>query len=108
MDGGETGEGRAMAAGGGERGGGRAGGRLRGPLSALARLRRAGDIPVVVMLAWAGWLAVPWSFSGLAQARAAAAAAAADAEPPRLEALAASAAPPSAGVARAAWGLPEI
>ncbi|SES90635.1 Histidine kinase [Nonomuraea wenchangensis] len=96
-----------MAAGGGERGGGRAGGRLRGPLSALARLRRAGDIPVVVMLAWAGWLAVPWSFSGLAQARAAAAAAA-DAEPPRLEALAASAAPPSAGVARAAWGLPAV
>ncbi|WP_177240467.1 sensor histidine kinase [Nonomuraea wenchangensis] len=107
MDGGEAGEGRAMAAGGGERGGGRAGGRLRGPLSALARLRRAGDIPVVVMLAWAGWLAVPWSFSGLAQARAAAAAAA-DAEPPRLEALAASAAPPSAGVARAAWGLPAV
>ncbi|MED7925740.1 histidine kinase [Nonomuraea sp. LP-02] len=95
-----------MAA-GGERGG-RAGGRLRGLLSALARLRRAGDIPVVVMLAWAGWLAVPWSFSGLAQARAAAAAAAADAEPPRLEALATGTAPPSAGVARAAWGLPAV
>ncbi|NUR93238.1 MAG: hypothetical protein HOY71_54960, partial [Nonomuraea sp.] len=52
---------------------------LRGPLS---RLRRMGDVPVVVMLAWAGWLAVPWSFSGLAQARAAAAAAA---EPPPPE-----------------------
>ncbi|MDX3100588.1 histidine kinase dimerization/phosphoacceptor domain-containing protein [Nonomuraea angiospora] len=38
------------------------------------------------MLAWAGWLAVPWSFSGLAQARAAAAAAAADAEPPPFSA----------------------
>ncbi|MEU4513996.1 histidine kinase [Nonomuraea wenchangensis] len=120
-------------AGGGERGGGsgggRAGGRLRGPLSALARLRRAGDIPVVVMLVWAGWLAVPWSFSGLAQARAAAAAAAADAEPPRLEALTTGVAPPSAGVAsppagvapppaefaspsggiaRAAWALPAV
>jgi signal transduction histidine kinase len=98
----------------------RGGGRLRGPLSALTRLRRAGDIPVVVMLAWAGWLAVPWSFSGLAQARAAAAAAAADAEPPRLEALATDAqparpevlatgtAPLSIGVARAAWGLPAV
>ncbi|MGA5757646.1 sensor histidine kinase [Nonomuraea bangladeshensis] len=110
---------RRRVAAGGERGG-RVVGRLRGPLSALARLRRAGDIPVVVMLAWAGWLAVPWSFSGLAQARAAAAAAAADAEPPRLEALAADAqpagpevlatgtAPLSAGVARAAWGLPAV
>ncbi|MGN9779857.1 histidine kinase [Nonomuraea sp. ZG12] len=48
---------------------------------ALSRLTRLGDVPVVVMLAWAGWLAVPWSFSGLAQARAAAAAAA-DAVPP--------------------------
>ncbi|MFI9590556.1 histidine kinase [Nonomuraea sp. NPDC052265] len=58
------------------------GGRLRRPFAALPRLSRVGDIPVVVMLAWAGWLAVPWSFSGLAQARAAAAAAAADTEPP--------------------------
>ncbi|TMR12102.1 sensor histidine kinase [Nonomuraea turkmeniaca] len=58
------------------------GGRLRGPLAALSRLARMGDIPVVVMLAWAGWLAVPWSFSGLAQARAAAAAAAVDTGPP--------------------------
>lgn len=56
------------------------GGRLR---RGLSRLTRAGDIPVVVMLAWAGWLAVPWSFSGLAQARAAAAAAA-DPSPPPL------------------------
>lgn len=54
----------------------------RRPLKALSRMARLGDIPVVVMLAWAGWLAVPWSFSGLAQARAAAAAAAAEAEPP--------------------------
>ncbi|MFC4014918.1 sensor histidine kinase [Nonomuraea purpurea] len=60
--------------------------RLRRPLAALSRLTRLGDIPVVVMLAWAGWLAVPWSFNGLAQARAAAAAAAADAEPPALQA----------------------
>ncbi|MBF8192234.1 hypothetical protein ITP53_42455, partial [Nonomuraea sp. K274] len=57
------------------------GGRLRAPLAALSRLSRLGDIPVVIMLAWAGWLAVPWSFSGLAQARAAAAAAA---EPPPI------------------------
>jgi signal transduction histidine kinase len=54
----------------------------RRPFKALSRMARLGDIPVVVMLAWAGWLAVPWSFSGLAQARAAAAAAAAEAEPP--------------------------
>ncbi|MFI7640158.1 sensor histidine kinase [Nonomuraea sp. NPDC049400] len=59
-------------------------GRLRRPLAALSRLTRLGDVPVVVMLAWAGWLAVPWSFSGLAQARAAAAAAAAEAEPPQV------------------------
>lgn len=56
-----------------------ASGRLRRTLS---RLTRAGDVPVVVMLAWAGWLAVPWSFSGLAQARAAAAAAANPPQPP--------------------------
>ncbi|PRX64262.1 histidine kinase [Nonomuraea fuscirosea] len=54
--------------------------------SAALGLSRLGDVPVVVMLAWAGWLAVPWSFSGLAQARAAAAAAAANTEPPRLHA----------------------
>ncbi|MEV4114705.1 sensor histidine kinase [Nonomuraea sp. NPDC049695] len=60
-------------------------GRLRRPLTALSRLPRLGDVPVVVMLAWAGWLAVPWSFSGLAQARAAAAAAAAEAEPPQVD-----------------------
>ncbi|MFG1689502.1 sensor histidine kinase [Nonomuraea sp. NPDC049269] len=58
------------------------GGGRRRPFKALSRMARLGDIPVVVMLAWAGWLAVPWSFSGLAQARAAAAAAAAEAEPP--------------------------
>ncbi|MEV0197408.1 histidine kinase [Nonomuraea sp. NPDC050691] len=66
------------------------GGRSRGRFARLSRLgttrmgtarrsggalARLGDVPVVVMLAWAGWLAVPWSFSGLAQARAAAAAA---------------------------------
>ncbi|MEU4223858.1 histidine kinase [Nonomuraea sp. NPDC026600] len=54
----------------------------RRPFRALSRMARLGDVPVVIMLAWAGWLAVPWSFSGLAQARAAAAAAAAEAEPP--------------------------
>lgn len=109
------------------------GSRSRGPLAALSRLNRLGDIPVVFMLAWAGWLAVPWSFSGLAQARAAAAAAAADAEPPQLSAGAATTqqpglqpgaeaalrvAPASAtrpgttaetrhdGTSRVAWGLP--
>ncbi|MEV0344708.1 histidine kinase [Nonomuraea sp. NPDC050680] len=56
----------------------------RGPFKALSRMARLGDVPVVIMLAWAGWLAVPWSFSGLAQARAAAAAAAAEAEPPPI------------------------
>lgn len=58
--------------------------------SAALGLSRLGDVPVVVMLAWAGWLAVPWSFSGLAQARAAAAAAAANTEPPRLHATTAT------------------
>ncbi|MFC5160531.1 sensor histidine kinase [Nonomuraea angiospora] len=61
-------------------------GRLRRSFAALSRLPRFGDVPVVIMLAWAGWLAVPWSFSGLAQARAAAAAAAADAESPPFSA----------------------
>ncbi|RVX39175.1 histidine kinase [Nonomuraea polychroma] len=79
------------------------GGRLRRPLSALSRLTRLGDIPVVLMLAWAGWLAVPWSFSGLAQARAAAAAAA-DAEPPQLSADAVTQAGPWAH--QVAWSLP--
>ncbi|MEV1169704.1 histidine kinase [Nonomuraea sp. NPDC049784] len=73
------------------------GGRLRRPLAALSRLTRLGDVPVVVMLAWAGWLAVPWSFSGLAQARAAAAAAAAEAEPPQVNLSAGSVRP---------WALP--
>ncbi|MEV4365758.1 histidine kinase [Nonomuraea sp. NPDC049637] len=72
------------------------GGRLRRPFAALSRLSRVGDVPVVVMLAWAGWLAVPWSFSGLAQARAAAAAAAADAEPPPSSHASDTAPPPSA------------
>ncbi|MFB4264592.1 sensor histidine kinase [Nonomuraea sp. GTA35] len=86
-------------------------GRLRRPLTALSRLSRLGDVPVVVMLAWAGWLAVPWSFSGLAQARAAAAAAAADAETPRLQTPAADqsqGAPPAVASqsATAAWGIP--
>ncbi|MFI6731490.1 sensor histidine kinase [Nonomuraea sp. NPDC050451] len=77
-------------------------GRLRRPLAALSRLTRFGDVPVVIMLAWAGWLAVPWSFSGLAQARAAAAAAAADAEPPPFSAESVRSEPPP----QAAWGIP--
>ncbi|MGP3961655.1 sensor histidine kinase [Nonomuraea sp. 3N208] len=82
------------------------GGRLRRPLAALSRLTRLGDVPVVVMLAWAGWLAVPWSFSGLAQARAAAAAAAADTEPPPVHATQAAWAdiePSRAHATQAAW-----
>ncbi|GAA0946125.1 sensor histidine kinase [Nonomuraea longicatena] len=51
-------------------------------MSKQSGLSRLSDIPVVFMLAWAGWLAVPWSFSGLAQARAAAAEAAEAALPP--------------------------
>ncbi|MFI6295683.1 sensor histidine kinase [Nonomuraea sp. NPDC050790] len=46
-------------------------------MSKLPRLSKLSDLPAVVVLAWAGWLAVPWSFSGLAQAQAAAAEAAA-------------------------------
>jgi signal transduction histidine kinase len=53
------------------------------------------------MLAWAGWLAVPWSFGGLAQARAAAAAAA---EPPPVSIAAESARHDGP----AAWALPAI
>ncbi|MEV0820047.1 sensor histidine kinase [Nonomuraea rubra] len=81
-------------------------GRLRRPLAALSRLSRLGDVPVVVMLAWAGWLAVPWSFSGLAQARAAAAAAAAEAETPRLQAPAADQSQGAPPAVTAAWGIP--
>ncbi|MFF5211419.1 sensor histidine kinase [Streptosporangium sp. NPDC000396] len=44
--------------------------------TAASRAARLGDLPVIFMLAWVGWLAVPWSLSGLAQARAAAAASA--------------------------------
>ncbi|NUW31568.1 hypothetical protein HTZ77_09030 [Nonomuraea sp. SMC257] len=84
------------------------GGRSRGWFA------RLGDVPVVVMLAWAGWLAVPWSFSGLAQARAAAAAAAEAGLPPAPAAPEAAAPPvPRENVAGAglaapgkAWGLP--
>lgn len=51
-------------------------GRPRGSFAAagaaLFRLGRLRDLPVVVMLAWVGWLAIPWPFSGLAQARSAA------------------------------------
>ncbi|MFD1938137.1 sensor histidine kinase [Nonomuraea mangrovi] len=43
--------------------------------AAASRAARMGDMPAVLMLVWAGWLAVPLSLSGLAQARAAAAAA---------------------------------
>ncbi|MER7499832.1 histidine kinase [Nonomuraea pusilla] len=85
-------------------------------LGRVVRVARFGDIPVVVMLAWAGWLAVPWSFSGLAQARAAAAAAATGAQPPHAGVLEADAAhlgrprtdgpPTDAGVAARPWGIP--
>ncbi|MEV6981516.1 histidine kinase [Sphaerisporangium sp. NPDC051017] len=37
--------------------------------AALCRLGRLRDVPVVLMLAWAGWLAIPWPLSGIAQAR---------------------------------------
>ena len=79
----------------------------RRPFKALSRMARLGDVPVVIMLAWAGWLAVPWSFSGLAQARAAAAAAAAEAEPPPVVSSDAvrSGTLASATPARA-WGIP--
>ncbi|MEV4891826.1 sensor histidine kinase [Nonomuraea sp. NPDC055795] len=50
-------------------------------MSKLPRLSKLSDLPAVVVLAWAGWLAVPWSFSGLAQAQAAAAEAAAQTVP---------------------------
>ncbi|MFI6786587.1 sensor histidine kinase [Nonomuraea sp. NPDC050383] len=69
----------------------RSGDRSRGRFGRLSRLTRLGDVPVVMMLVWAGWLAVPWSFSGLAQARAAAAEAAL---------------PPPAAAPAKAWGLP--
>lgn len=40
--------------------------------AAVSRLGRLRDLPVILMLAWVGWLAIPWPFSGLAQARGAA------------------------------------
>ncbi|MGJ6968323.1 sensor histidine kinase [Streptosporangium sp. G11] len=36
---------------------------------ALSRLGRLRDLPVILMLAWVGWLAIPWPSSGLVQAR---------------------------------------
>ncbi|MEV0587974.1 histidine kinase [Nonomuraea sp. NPDC050310] len=38
-------------------------GRLRRSLAAVSRV---GDLPAVAMLAWAGWLAVPWPFAAAA------------------------------------------
>ncbi|WP_336210287.1 sensor histidine kinase [Nonomuraea sp. LPB2021202275-12-8] len=76
---------------------------------ALSRLTRLGDVPVVVMLAWAGWLAVPWSLGGLAQARAAAAAAAEAVPPPAQSSPTASQAawrPLAATAPSKAWGIP--
>ncbi|MBB5140067.1 signal transduction histidine kinase [Thermocatellispora tengchongensis] len=35
----------------------------------LPRLARIGDMPVILVLAWSGWLAVPWGAGGAAQAR---------------------------------------
>ena len=79
-------------------------GRDRGRV--LSRLTRLGDVPVVVMLVWAGWLAVPWSFSGLAQARAAAAAAA-DAVPPPARSAEESVRHRLAGATPSkTWGIP--
>ncbi|MEV0147055.1 MULTISPECIES: histidine kinase [unclassified Nonomuraea] len=87
------------------------GDRSRGRFARLSRLARLGDVPVVAMLVWAGWLAVPWSFSGLAQARAAAAEAALPPPPAAAE----TSPPPTPHVGRGAgmpaapakaWGLP--
>ncbi|WP_433510309.1 sensor histidine kinase [Nonomuraea sp. CA-143628] len=90
----------------------------RGPFKALSRMARLGDVPVVIMLAWAGWLAVPWSFSGLAQARAAAAAAAAEAEPPPVISTGTAGAGSTTDAVRVgalatatparAWGIPAV
>ncbi|GLW09592.1 hypothetical protein Misp01_47210 [Microtetraspora sp. NBRC 13810] len=35
----------------------------------MPRLTRVGDVPVILVLAWSGWLAVPWSLGGPAQVR---------------------------------------
>ncbi|MER5650983.1 histidine kinase [Streptosporangium sp. NPDC002524] len=40
-------------------------------LSRLGRLGRLRDLPVILMLAWVGWLAIPWPSSGLVHARSA-------------------------------------
>ncbi|MFC3979902.1 sensor histidine kinase [Streptosporangium jomthongense] len=37
--------------------------------TALSRLGRLRDLPVILTLAWVGWLAIPWPSSGLTQAR---------------------------------------
>ncbi|MET9063740.1 histidine kinase [Streptosporangium sandarakinum] len=42
---------------------------LAATAKALLRLGRVRDLPVVLMLAWVGWLAIPWPSGGLAQAR---------------------------------------
>ncbi|MCC5580731.1 hypothetical protein IMZ11_34450 [Microtetraspora sp. AC03309] len=42
---------------------------LAAAASALSQLGRLRDLPVVLMLAWVGWLAIPWPFGGPGQAR---------------------------------------
>ncbi|MEU9834576.1 histidine kinase [Streptosporangium sp. NPDC048047] len=42
---------------------------LAAAAKALLRLGRVRDLPVVLMLAWAGWLAIPWPSAGLAAVR---------------------------------------
>ncbi|MFF4988171.1 sensor histidine kinase [Streptosporangium saharense] len=44
-------------------------GSLVAAAAALSRLGRLRDLPVILMLAWVGWLAIPWPSSGLTQAR---------------------------------------
>ncbi|WP_433412116.1 sensor histidine kinase [Microtetraspora malaysiensis] len=48
-------------------------GRPRSSLAAaavtLSQLGRLRDLPVILMLAWIGWLAIPWPFGGPGQAR---------------------------------------
>ncbi|MFF4771405.1 sensor histidine kinase [Microtetraspora fusca] len=42
---------------------------LAAAVATLSQLGRLRDMPVVLMLAWVGWLAIPWPFGGPGQAR---------------------------------------
>ncbi|MEV8630869.1 histidine kinase [Streptosporangium sp. NPDC051023] len=68
---------------------------LAAAATALSRLGRLRDLPVILMLAWVGWLAIPWPSNSLVQARGGAG-----------QPLTTGVQPPATGVQPAATGSP--